>query len=91
MLWSNEALSTCHPVPEQVLADAKAVDDAAKAGKDVRPLCGLAFAIKDNLDVLGCAPARGHKEACIILLLSSDAMQHAAGTPQQRARQSWRA
>lgn len=39
----------------QVLADAKAVDDAAKAGKDVMPLCGLAFAIKDNLDVLGCA------------------------------------
>lgn len=38
---------------EQVLADAKAVDEAAAAGKDVGPLCGLAFAVKDNIDVLG--------------------------------------
>ena len=37
----------------QVLEDAKAIDDAYEAGQDIRPLCGLAFAVKDNIDVLG--------------------------------------
>lgn len=37
----------------QVLEDTKAVDDAFTAGKDIKPLCGLAFAVKDNIDVLG--------------------------------------
>ena len=37
----------------QVLADAQVVDEAAAAGKDTGPLCGLAFAVKDNIDVLG--------------------------------------
>ena len=43
----------------QVLADAQAVDDAAAAGKDTGPLCGLAFAVKDNIDVLGYPTAAG--------------------------------
>ena len=43
----------------QVLADAKAVDDAAKAGKDVGPLCGLAYAVKDNIDVVGYPTSGG--------------------------------
>ena len=37
----------------QVLAQARAVDEAADRGQDVRPLCGLAFAVKDNIDVVG--------------------------------------
>ena len=37
----------------QVLAEAKAVDDLYAAGKDIKPLCGLAFAVKDNIDVVG--------------------------------------
>ena len=37
----------------QVLAEAKAVDDLYAAGKDITPLCGLAFAVKDNIDVVG--------------------------------------
>jgi Asp-tRNA(Asn)/Glu-tRNA(Gln) amidotransferase A subunit family amidase len=39
-----------------VLAEAKAVDDLYAAGTDVKPLCGLAFAVKDNIDVVGCVP-----------------------------------
>ena len=42
----------------QVLEDARAVDDAFTAGKDIKPLCGLAFAVKDNIDVLGCVLCR---------------------------------
>ena len=37
----------------QVLAEARAVDDLYAAGKDIKPLCGLAFAVKDNIDVVG--------------------------------------
>ena len=37
----------------QVLAEARAVDVLHAAGKDVKPLCGLAFAVKDNIDVAG--------------------------------------
>lgn len=37
----------------QVLAEAKAVDNLYAAGKDIKPLCGLAFAVKDNIDVVG--------------------------------------
>lgn len=40
----------------QVLAEAKAVDALHAKGEDIKPLCGLAFAVKDNIDVLGCAP-----------------------------------
>ena len=36
-----------------MLRDAAAVDARAAAGEDVRPLCGLAFAVKDNIDVVG--------------------------------------
>lgn len=39
----------------QVLNDAKAVDDAYEAGHNVEPLCGMAFVVKDNIDVLGYA------------------------------------
>ena len=35
------------------------MDDAHAAGKDIRPLCGLAFAVKDNLDVVGYATEAG--------------------------------
>ena len=40
---------------DQVLADAAAVDAAAAAGQDVTPLCGLPLAVKDAIDVEGCA------------------------------------
>ena len=43
------------PSAVQVLKDAKAIDDAKAAGQDTGPLCGLAFAVKDNIDVLGYA------------------------------------
>ncbi len=43
----------------QVLEDAKAVDEAFAAGQDIKPLCGLAFAVKDNIDVLGYPTAAG--------------------------------
>ena len=39
----------------QVLKEARAVDDAYDAGLDITPLCGMAFVVKDNLDVLGYA------------------------------------
>ena len=37
----------------QALADAAAVARAYESGHDIRPLCGLAFAVKDNIDVAG--------------------------------------
>ncbi|CAL5224479.1 g7172 [Coccomyxa viridis] len=37
----------------QVLKEARAIDERFEAGEDIRPLCGLAFVVKDNLDVLG--------------------------------------
>ncbi len=42
----------------QVLKDAKAIDDRYAAGEDIKPLCGMAFTIKDNLDVVGTAPPK---------------------------------
>lgn len=42
----------------QVLKDAKAIDDKYAAGEDIKPLCGMAFAVKDNLDVVGIAPPK---------------------------------
>ena len=42
----------------QVLKDAKAVDDKYAAGEDIKPLCGMVFAVKDNLDVVGIAPPK---------------------------------
>ena len=44
---------TCVTLFLQILADASAVDAKASAGEDVGPLCGLAFAVKDNIDVAG--------------------------------------
>lgn len=57
-------LSTLHlhfsiDIYPQVLKDAKAVDEAFAAGQDIKPLCGLAFAVKDNIDVLGYPTAAG--------------------------------
>ena len=43
----------------QVLADARAVDELKAAGHDTRPLCGLAFAVKDNIDVVGYPTVAG--------------------------------
>lgn len=43
----------------QVLADAQAVDDLRASGHDTRPLCGLAFAVKDNIDVVGYPTVAG--------------------------------
>lgn len=40
----------------QVLKEARAIDERFEAGEDIRPLCGLAFVVKDNLDVLGGLP-----------------------------------
>ncbi|CAK0787711.1 hypothetical protein CVIRNUC_010933 [Coccomyxa viridis] len=42
-----------HLEPDQVLKEARAIDDAYDAGLDIKPLCGMAFVVKDNLDVLG--------------------------------------
>lgn len=42
-----------------MLAAARAVDARADKGEDVRPLCGLAFAVKDNIDVQGYATVAG--------------------------------
>ena len=55
-LLHQDSLRRLHPSSQaayQVLEDAKAVDDAKAAGQDTGPLCGLAFAVKDNIDVLG--------------------------------------
>ena len=46
-------------VLRQVLEEATRVDAMAAAGEDVGPLCGLSFAIKDNIDVRGFATAAG--------------------------------
>lgn len=43
----------------QVLAEAKAIDASKAAGKDTGPLCGLPFAVKDNIDVVGYATVAG--------------------------------
>ena len=45
--------------PMQVLADAQAVDELRASGQDTRPLCGLAFAVKDNIDVVGYPTVAG--------------------------------
>ena len=43
----------------QVLAAAKAIDASKAAGIDTGPLCGLPFAVKDNIDVIGYATVAG--------------------------------
>ena len=43
----------------QVLADARAVDELKASGHDTGPLCGLAFAVKDNIDVVGYPTVAG--------------------------------
>lgn len=43
----------------QVLADARAVDELKASGHDTRPLCGLPFAVKDNIDVVGYPTVAG--------------------------------
>ena len=43
----------------QVLAEAKAIDASKAAGNDTGPLCGLPFAVKDNIDVVGYATVAG--------------------------------
>ncbi|KAK9812807.1 hypothetical protein WJX72_004169 [[Myrmecia] bisecta] len=45
--------------PAKVLADAKSVDDKYAAGMDIKPLCGIVFAVKDNIDVLGYPTVAG--------------------------------
>ncbi|KAK9812686.1 hypothetical protein WJX72_002003 [[Myrmecia] bisecta] len=45
--------------PARVLADAKAIDDKYAAGMDIKPLCGIAFAVKDNIDVAGYPTVAG--------------------------------
>jgi hypothetical protein len=43
----------------QVLKEAAAIDEAYTSGQDITPLCGLPFAVKDNIDVLGYPTAAG--------------------------------
>ena len=43
----------------QVLAEAAAIDASKAAGNDTGPLCGLPFAVKDNIDVVGYATVAG--------------------------------
>ena len=62
----------------QVLADAAAIDRAYEAGKDVRPLCGLTFAVKDNIDVAGYPTGA-----------DTPALQGAAHTCQARCSRNW--
>ena len=42
-----------------MLADAKAVDELKASGHDTKPLCGLPFAVKDNIDVVGYPTVAG--------------------------------
>ena len=35
------------------MLEAQAIDDKYEAGENIKPLCGMAFVVKDNLDVLG--------------------------------------
>ena len=53
----------------QVLKDAKAIDDKYAAGEDIKPLCGMAFTVKDNLDVIGIAPPKMSMPARVFLKL----------------------
>lgn len=46
-------------VTMQVLAEARAIDASKAAGNDTGPLCGLPFAVKDNIDVVGYATVAG--------------------------------
>lgn len=43
----------------QVLAETEAIDASKAAGNDTRPLCGLPFAVRDNIDVFGYATVAG--------------------------------
>lgn len=43
----------------QVLVEARAIDASKAAGNDTGPLCGLPFAVKDNIDVVGYATVAG--------------------------------
>jgi hypothetical protein len=42
-----------------VLADAAAIDAKYYQGEDIGPLCGLGFAVKDNIDVAGYPTVAG--------------------------------
>lgn len=53
----------------QVLRDARAIDDKYAAGEDIKPLCGMAFTVKDNLDVVGVAPPKILMPARVFLKL----------------------
>ncbi|DBA70792.1 TPA: hypothetical protein ACH3X2_011685 [Trebouxia sp. C0005] len=56
----NECLNNFAALqPHQVLADARAVDELKASGHDTRPLCGLPFAVKDNIDVVGYPTVAG--------------------------------
>ena len=57
----------------QVLKDAKGIDDKYAAGKDIKPLCGMAFTVKDNLDVVGIAPPKILMLARVFLELAQKA------------------
>lgn len=49
-----------HALPHvQVLQEAKAIDASKAAGNDTGPLCGLPFAVKDNIDVVGYPTVAG--------------------------------
>ena len=45
----------------QALEDARAVDADYASGKNIKPLCGVAFAVKDNIDAVGYETTAGNK------------------------------
>ena len=52
-----------------MLKDAWAIDDKYAAGEDIKPLCGMAFTVKDNLDVIGIVPPKILMPARVFLKL----------------------
>ncbi len=67
-------LTCCLSIPYallvQVLKEAQAIDERSEAGEDIRPLCGMAFVVKDNLDILGGLPVARRLAALILSALS---------------------